>query len=168
MSRKHLFSPRMAPLAAATALLCAAAGANAQYAYSENQSTSGPVSAIAGPTPGSGNLLSNTLTPSSTVVNDNGYASAGFGNRQTTPAAEQPAINVINISAPPTVSSRHPGPGQHGGRHHQYQIGIDTTGSASGNTGSRNGAQATVNGNAAPSTAMGNSDESTIGIRRRR
>lgn len=165
MSRKHLFSPRMAPLAAATALLCAAAGANAQYAYSENQSTSGPVSAIAGPTPGSGNLLSNTLTPSSTVVNDNGYASAGFGNRQTTPAAEQPAINVINIGAPPTVSSAVTQvQGNTVGATTSTKIGIDTTGSASGNTGSRNGAQATVNGNAATSTAMGNSDESTIGI----
>ncbi|MEG0922714.1 MAG: hypothetical protein RSD57_09735 [Comamonas sp.] len=155
MSRHHsLRSLRvhLAPLAAAAALLCAAAGASAQLVQTNGGLVGADVITI-----GPNGVLSNTLGTTPTNINSNSYKASATGNQNasaTTNHNQQPTASTPSVTQ--TVT------GAITANSNAGKTGIDTTGTTVGNTGNRTGTQATVNDNSTTSTAAGNDSNAKL------
>ncbi|GAB2484473.1 hypothetical protein GCM10027082_39310 [Comamonas humi] len=160
MSRKHAPLPRLAPLAAAAALLCVASAATAQQYISVPQVQNGTTSATATFTPGPGGAVTQTFSPTNTTINSNGFNASGTGNQATSThlissqVPSTPTVTVTQTVNAATSATTSPG-----------KIGIDTTNLLSpGNGGNRTGAHGTVNGNNTRSTATANDNTASLDL----
>lgn len=147
---------RLAPLATAAALLCAASASMAQVVVNQTNTgvPLGTTTAVINTNTGS-----STFSPTSTNVNNNAFGAVGIGN--TAPTASLDFDN--QPLATPTVTVTQSVSAATSGTATATKIGIDATGSA-GNTGSRTNAQGSVSGNSLQSSATGNTDAAALTI----
>ena len=149
---------RLAPLAAAAALLCAASAGMAQQTLSSVQTSNGVVSGTVNNVLGPNGVQSNTFGSTSTAITSNALSSTGLGNE-----ADKTLIVNNQPPATPTVYVQQTVDAAVSGTTNT-KIGIDTTGTTAGNTGGRTNAQGVVSNNTAQSTAKGNTDKARLNV----
>lgn len=152
MSYKHPSLPRLAPLAAAAALLCAASASMGQVVVDQTN-TGTPVGAV------NANATSSTFATTSTVATNNTFSATGIGN--TAPTASL-VINTQPLATPTVTVDQIATVAVSGTT--TAKIGIDTTATAAGNGGARTNAQGVANDNSTLSSATGNTDEASLSI----
>ena len=128
----------------------------AQQAVHDNQVIMAPVTAVASPLTGA---LTSTFATSGTTIHHNAYDAQAAGNQSDS------ALDISNqpLTSPTVIVTQTAGAAVTGIT--DVAIGIDTTATSSGNTGSRTNAQGVVSGNAAISSASGNAAAATLSAR---